>query len=290
MAKKIGIISDTHGLLRPEILEILEDCDCIFHGGDINKPEILDTLGKMGSLYAVRGNNDKDWAEGLSTTLKFKVEDVNFFMVHNKKDVSWELGDTDIVIFGHTHKYFEKEIDGRLWLNPGSCGPRRFDQEITMILMEVDGKKYGCELLGQQYTDEAHMWGRIMNIDVSTYTDENGKALMYAAPSNLSPASEEYAQLVAERVEKLRNANPEMDETAVPVDLVTCSGSGLDPHISPAAAEYQVARIAKATDMTEDEVREIIQNCTDGRFLGIFGEETVNVLEVNLMLDGILEK
>ena len=63
-------------------------------------------------------------------------------MVHNKKDVSWELGDTDIVIFGHTHKYFEKEIDGRLWLNPGSCGPRRFDQEITMILMEVDGKKY----------------------------------------------------------------------------------------------------------------------------------------------------
>ena len=110
-----------------------------------------------------------------------------------------------------------------------------------------------------------------------------------AAPSNISPASEEYAQLVAERVEKLRAADPDMDETAVPVDLVTCSGSGLDPHISPAAAEYQVARIAKANDMTEDEVREIIQNCTDGRFLGIFGEETVNVLEVNLMLDGILE-
>ena len=95
---------------------------------------------------------------------------------------------------------------------------------------------------------------------------------------------------MAERVEKLRAADPDMDETAVPVDLVTCSGSGLDPHISPAAAEYQVVRIAKANDMTEDEVREIIQNCTDGRFLGIFGEETVNVLEVNLMLDGILEK
>ena len=164
-----------------------------------------------------------------------------------------------------------------------------FSDNANGSIIEVDGKKYGCELLGQQYTDESHMWGRIMNIDVSTYTDENGKALMYAAPSNISPASEEYAQLVAERVEKLRNANPEMDETAVPVDLVTCSGSGLDPHISPAAAEYQVARIAKANDMTEDEVREIIQNCTDGRFLGIFGEETVNVLKVNLMLDGILE-
>lgn len=69
---------------------------------------------------------------------------------------------------------------------------------------------------------------------------------------------------------------------------VSCSVSGLDPHISPAAAEYQVARIAKANDMTEDEVREIIQKCTDGKFLRLFGEETVNVLKVNLMLDGIL--
>lgn len=127
-----------------------------------------------------------------------------------------------------------------------------------------------------------------MNIDVSTYKDENGKTLMYAAPSNLSPASEEYEALVKERVEKLREANPDMDETAIPVDLVTCSGSGLDPHISPSAAEYQVARIAKANDMTEEEVREIIMKCTDGKFLGLFGEETVNVLKVNLMLDGIL--
>ena len=127
-----------------------------------------------------------------------------------------------------------------------------------------------------------------MNIDVSTYKDENGKTLMYAAPSNLSPASEEYEALVKERVEKLREANPDMDETAISVDLVTCSGSGLDPHISPAAAEYQVARIAKANDMTEDEVREIIQKCTGGKFLRLFGEETVNVLKVNLMLDGIL--
>lgn len=129
-----------------------------------------------------------------------------------------------------------------------------------------------------------------MNIDVSTYKDENGKTLMYAAPSNLSPASEEYEALVRERVEKLREANPDMDETAIPVDLVTCSGSGLDPHISPSAAEYQVARIAKANDMTEEEVRDIIMKCTDGKFLGLFGEETVNVLKVNLMLDGILEK
>ena len=165
-----------------------------------------------------------------------------------------------------------------------------FPEKANGSIIEVDGKKYGCELLGQQYTDDAHMWGRIMNIDVSTYKDESGHTLMYAAPSNLSPASEEYEALVAERVEKLRAANPDMEEIAIPVDLVTCSGSGLDPHISPAAAEYQVARIAKANDITEDEVQAIIEKCTDGRFLGLFGEETVNVLKVNLMLDGILEE
>lgn len=164
-----------------------------------------------------------------------------------------------------------------------------FPDKANGSIIEVDGKKYGCELLGQQYTDESHMWGRIMKIDVSTYKDKNGKTLMYAVPSNLSPASNEFEALVNERVEMIRKANPDMDETAIPVDLVTCSGSGLDPHISPAAAEYQVARIAVANDMTQDEVREIIEKCTQGKFLGVFGEETVNVLKVNLMLDGILE-
>lgn len=164
-----------------------------------------------------------------------------------------------------------------------------FPDKANGSIIEIDGKKYGCELLGQQYTDESHMWGRIMKIDVSTYKDENGKTLMYAVPSNLSPASDEFEALVNERVEMIRKANPDMDETAIPVDLVTCSGSGLDPHISPAAAEYQVARIAVANDMTQDEVREIIDKCTQGKFLGVFGEETVNVLKVNLMLDGILD-
>lgn len=163
-----------------------------------------------------------------------------------------------------------------------------FPEKANGSIIEVDGKKYGCELLGQQYTDDAHMWGRIMNLDISTYTDKDGKPLMYAAPSNLSPASEEYEALVADRVAKLKAADPDMDQTAVPVDLVTCSGSGLDPHISPAAAEYQVARIAKASQKPENEIRDIIKKCTKGKFLGVFGEKTVNVLKVNLMLDGIL--
>lgn len=164
-----------------------------------------------------------------------------------------------------------------------------FPEKANGSIIEVNGKKYGCELLGQQYTDDAHMWGRIMNLDVSTYKDGNGNILLYAAPSNLSPASGEYEALVAERVERLRVANPDMKGTEVPVDLVTCSGSGLDPHISLAAADYQVARIAKASGRTEEEVRLIIDKCTDGRFLGVFGEETVNVLKVNLMLNDILK-
>ncbi len=164
-----------------------------------------------------------------------------------------------------------------------------FPNKANGSLIEIDGKKYGSELLGQQYTDDSYMWGRIMNIDVSTYKDKNGKTLMYAAPSNLSPASEKYKELLKERVDKLRASNPDMDEQKIPVDLVTCSGSGLDPHISPAAAEFQVSRIADVRGISENEVKNIIDKCTTGRFLGIFGEKTVNVLKVNLMLDGILK-
>lgn len=163
-----------------------------------------------------------------------------------------------------------------------------FPNQANGSIIEADGVKYGSELLGQTYTDDAHLWGRIMNLDVTTYQDADGDTLLYSAPSNLSPTSEEYAALIAARVEKIREANPAVDEKAIPVDLVTCSGSGLDPHISPAAAEYQVARIAAASNKSETEIREIIAACTTGKFLGIFGEETVNVLETNLMLDGIL--
>lgn len=164
-----------------------------------------------------------------------------------------------------------------------------FPAQANGSIIEIDGVKYGSALLGQQFTDEDHMWGRITNLDVSTYQDKDGNQLVYAAPSNLSPASAEFEALVQERIAKLREANPAMDETAIPVDLVTCSGSGLDPHISPAAAEYQVARIAQARGISEQEVRDVIAKCTSGRFLGLMGEETVNVLKVNLMLDGILE-
>ena len=161
-----------------------------------------------------------------------------------------------------------------------------FPYQANGSLITVDGKVVGSELIGQNFDDEAHMWGRIQN--VSIVEGEDGELMAYGAPSNLSPASEEYRQLIDARVKKIRAANPDADMDAVPVDLVTCSGSGLDPEISPDAAEYQVPRLAKATCKSEDEVRDIIAACTKGRFLGVFGEPTVNVLKVNLMLDGAL--
>ena len=164
-----------------------------------------------------------------------------------------------------------------------------FKEKANGSIIEIDGKKYGSVLLAQQFTGDEYLWGRIMNIDTETFTDDEENALMYATPSNLSPASEEYEALVKERVERIRKTNPTVKEEAIPVDLVTCSGSGLDPHISVAAAQYQVERIAKARNLDTQEVEEIIDKYTKGRMLGIFGEEVVNVLEVNLALDGILE-
>lgn len=161
-----------------------------------------------------------------------------------------------------------------------------FPYQANGSLIKVDDKIVGSELIGQNFEDEDHMWGRIQNVTIVEGKD--GELMAYGAPSNLSPASEEYRQLVDARVEKIRASNPDADMDAVPVDLVTCSGSGLDPDISPDAAEYQVPRLAKATGKSEDEVREIIAKCTKGRFLGVFGEPTVNVLKVNLMLDGVL--
>lgn len=145
MAKRIGIISDTHGLLRPEVLEILKGCNCIFHAGDMDRPEILDVLRPLASIYVVRGNNDGEWAANLKKCLQFSIEGTEFCMAHIRKDLPRNLGNAKVVIFGHSHKYFQEVIDGRLWLNPGSCGRSRFGGEVTMAVLEMNGEKYHVE-------------------------------------------------------------------------------------------------------------------------------------------------
>ena len=138
---KIAILSDTHGLLRPEVAAHLKTVNVILHGGDINKQSIVDELRQYAPLDIVRGNNDKDWAEAIPHDLTVMLGGVTFFMVHNKKEVPKDLPGVNVVVFGHSHKYVQQEQDGVLWLNPGSCGPRRFHQEITMMLAEVaDGR------------------------------------------------------------------------------------------------------------------------------------------------------
>ena len=135
---KLAILSDTHGLLRPEVAEHLKTADAILHGGDVNKPGIVDQLERYAPLYIVRGNNDKEWAEQLPHDLTVTLGGVTFYLVHNKKEVPADLTGVDAVVFGHSHKYLLEERDGVLWLNPGSCGPRRFHQEITMMMAEVE--------------------------------------------------------------------------------------------------------------------------------------------------------
>ena len=138
---ELAILSDTHGLLRPQVITYLNTADAILHGGAINRPAIVDQLRQYAPLYIVRGNNDKDWAAEIPHDLTLTLGGVTLYMVHNKKEVPADLTGVDAVVFGHSHKYIQEERDGRLWLNPGSCGPRRFHQEITMMMAEItDGR------------------------------------------------------------------------------------------------------------------------------------------------------
>lgn len=141
----LAILSDTHGLLRPQVTEYLKTADAILHAGDINRPAILEQLKEYAPVYVVRGNNDKDWAADLPHDLTIALDGVTFYLVHNKKEVPTHLTGVDVVVYGHSHKYAQAEKDGVLWLNPGSCGPRRFHQEITLAMAEVSQGKLRVE-------------------------------------------------------------------------------------------------------------------------------------------------
>jgi len=146
-------------------------------------------------------------------------------------------------------------------------------------VIERDGKPSGSELIGQPFADPKYFWGR----PSATTPFANNSASSGA--SNLGPTNPALTDAVKQRIDALRAADP--DNTApVPVDLVTASGSGLDPHISPAAASYQLARVARARGMSEAEVANRVSQATQGRQFGLLGEPRVNVLALNLMLDG----
>jgi K+-transporting ATPase ATPase C chain len=145
-------------------------------------------------------------------------------------------------------------------------------------LIQKDGATAGSSLIGQPFDDPKYFWGRPSMTTSFPYNAASSNG------SNLGPTNPDLAKAVSERVAALQAADP--DNTAViPIDLVTASGSGLDPHISPAAADYQVKRVARVRGMEEAKVRQIVARHTEGRTLGLFGEPRVNVLELNLDLD-----
>ena len=154
-----------------------------------------------------------------------------------------------------------------------------FPSQANGSLIVKDGKPVGSSLIGQPFDDPKYFWARP---SATTPFPDNAGA---SSGSNLSPTNPALVKVVQDRVDALRAADPG-NTAAVPVDLVTASGSGLDPHISPAAALYQVSRVAKARKMDPQAVRKFVDRNTEGRWLGIFGEPRVNVLQLNLALDG----
>jgi K+-transporting ATPase ATPase C chain len=154
-----------------------------------------------------------------------------------------------------------------------------FPDQVTGSVIERDGKAVGSRLLGQPFSSPEYFWSRPSATGPMPY---NGAV---SSGSNQGPLSPVLEEAVAARIAALREADPG-NASPVPVDLVTASGSGLDPHISPAAAEYQVPRVARVRGLPEDKVRALVTQHTQGRQMGILGEPRVNVLELNLALDG----
>jgi potassium-transporting ATPase KdpC subunit len=153
-----------------------------------------------------------------------------------------------------------------------------FKQQANGSLIVKDDKVLGSRLIGQPFSDPKYFWSRPSGTSPQPY---NGAS---SSGTNQGPTNPALKEAVEGRVKALRDAASDANRP-VPVDLVTASGSGLDPHISPAAAEYQIARVAKARNLPEDKVRALVERYTQGRQLGILGEPRVNVLELNLALD-----
>ena len=132
---RIGLVSDTHGLLRPEALNFLEGCDCIVHGGDIGHPSILTELAKLAPVTAVRGNVDAGaWAESLPESEYLQVGEVGVYVIHDLAhlDIDPQSAGVRVIVSGHSHKPLIQERNGVLYANPGSAGPRRFKLPVTV--------------------------------------------------------------------------------------------------------------------------------------------------------------
>ncbi len=161
-----------------------------------------------------------------------------------------------------------------------------FPSQANGSLIMKDGQPIGSRLIGQQFDDPKYFWGRLSATSTYPYNAFNADALTASSGSNYGPLNPDLMKAVKGRIDALKAADPGNTQP-IPVDLVTASGSGLDPHISPAAAAYQVARVARARGLDVSVVQQLVAQLTEGRDLGVLGEPRVNVLELNLALDAL---
>lgn len=163
-----------------------------------------------------------------------------------------------------------------------------FPSQSNGSLVEVDGKAVGSEIVGQDFTDERLFHCRPSAYNYNTYTQEQKDSGEYAGLSsgsnNYAPSNPALKERLDEDIEKFLEENPTVSKEDIPSDIITASGSGLDPHISVEAAKVQMDRVAKNTGLSQEQLEKMIEKNTSGKFLGIFGEETVNVLKLNLMV------
>jgi len=147
---RVGIISDTHGLLRPEAEQALQAVELIVHAGDVGHPEILTKLKRIAPVFAVRGNVDADsWAQELPVTILVEAGSATFYILHNLRelDLKPETAKVQFVISGHTHQPEQFERNGVVYLNPGSAGPRRFHLPVSLALLDLGKRPWKPEIL-----------------------------------------------------------------------------------------------------------------------------------------------
>ena len=146
----VGVISDTHGLVRPEALEALKGSSLIIHAGDIGGPEVIEELGRVAPVVAVRGNNDRGaWAEAFPEYEAVEVGGAFLYVLHdlNELDINPSAAGFRVVVSGHSHKPLAEERRGVLYLNPGSAGPRRFKLPVTLARLKLDGEGVSAEIV-----------------------------------------------------------------------------------------------------------------------------------------------
>lgn len=173
-----------------------------------------------------------------------------------------------------------------------------FNKQANGSMVSANGREVGSTLIGQNFTSDKYFHGRVSSVNYNTYTkedtkpDKNGKTVYSGVSSgsqNLGPSNKELQKRVKSDIDDFLKKHPGITEEDIPTDLLTSSGSGLDPDISPKAAEIQVPAISKATGISEEKLRQIVKENTKGRMFGLFGESRVNVLESNLEIAVILK-